>query len=138
MNRKDLQHLSKIRLREAKSLLRSGHSEGAYYLAGYAVECAIKACIAKQVQRYQFPDKQTVSDSYTHDLLKLIKTAGLAPEHGKELNANKQFDLNWTIVKDWSAKARYSTSISIAQARDLYTAVSARKSGVLTWVRSRW
>jgi HEPN domain-containing protein len=138
MNRKDLQQLSKIRLREAKSLLRSGHSEGAYYLAGYAVECAIKACIAKQVQRYQFPDKHTVNDSYSHDLEKLIKTAGLAPDHGKEVSTNRQFALNWTLVKDWSEEARYSASISLAQARDLYTAVSARKSGILTWVRSRW
>jgi len=47
VNRRDLQALSRIRLTEAKALLRLGHYDGAYYLAGYAAECALKACIAK-------------------------------------------------------------------------------------------
>jgi len=39
-------------------LLRLGLFDGAYYLAGYAVECALKACIAKGTQRFEFPDKR--------------------------------------------------------------------------------
>ena len=38
MNRKDFQELSRIRLKEAKALLDLGLWDGAYYLAGYAVE----------------------------------------------------------------------------------------------------
>jgi HEPN domain-containing protein len=40
MNRADFQKLAELRIREAKVLLDSKHYEGAYYLAGYAVECA--------------------------------------------------------------------------------------------------
>ena len=47
VDRKDLQELSKVRLKEATALLKLGLFDGAYYLAGYAVECALKACIAK-------------------------------------------------------------------------------------------
>jgi HEPN domain-containing protein len=47
MTRKDLQKLAAIRLKEAKLLLAANAPDGAYYLAGYAVECALKACIAK-------------------------------------------------------------------------------------------
>ena len=47
LSRKELQALSGIRLREARALARLGMNDGAYYLAGYAVECALKACIAK-------------------------------------------------------------------------------------------
>ena len=47
MDRRDLQALSKARLIEAKALLKLGLTDGACYLAGYTVECAIKACIAK-------------------------------------------------------------------------------------------
>lgn len=58
MDRKGLQELSNVRLKEAKALLKVGMADGAYYLAGYAVECALKACIAKETRRYDFPDKR--------------------------------------------------------------------------------
>ena len=51
VDRKDLQELSKVRLREATALLNLGLFDGAYYLAGYSVECALKACIAKGTRR---------------------------------------------------------------------------------------
>jgi HEPN domain-containing protein len=58
VDRKDLQELSKVRLKEAKALLDLGMPDGAYYLAGYAVECALKACLAKGTVKYEFPDKK--------------------------------------------------------------------------------
>lgn len=54
MDRRRFQELSRIRLDEAKALLESELSDGAFYLAGYAVECALKACIAKNTRaRYE-------------------------------------------------------------------------------------
>lgn len=47
MNRKDLQELSKLRLKEAKLLIDNNSFDGAYYLCGYSVECALKAWIRK-------------------------------------------------------------------------------------------
>jgi len=47
-------------------------TDGAYYLAGYAVECALKACIAKKTQRHEFPDKRRVDASHTHNLIQLL------------------------------------------------------------------
>src|ERR1035438_10042229 len=66
MDRKDLQELSKVRLKESAALLKAGLFDGAYYLAGYAVECALKACIAKETRRFEFPDKKRVDSSYSH------------------------------------------------------------------------
>jgi HEPN domain-containing protein len=57
MNREDLKRLSLIRIREAHVLLKASEYSGAYYLAGYSLECALKACTAKSVQRFDFPDK---------------------------------------------------------------------------------
>lgn len=88
MNRADLQRLTRIRLREARVLLKNGHYEGAYYLLGYAVECAFKACIARQTRRYDFPDRKLVNDIYTHDLNKLLSISGLEPEHRRECTRN--------------------------------------------------
>lgn len=47
MNRSDFQKLTELRLTEANALLGAKCYEGAYYLTGYAVECALKACIAQ-------------------------------------------------------------------------------------------
>ena len=77
MNRRDLQSLANVRLREARVLLRAKEFSGAYYLAGYAVECALKACVAKQYKRHDFPDKKIVNDSWTHDLKKLAAIANI-------------------------------------------------------------
>ena len=63
VNRQDLQSLARTRHAEAKALLRAGRSDGAYYLAGYAVECGLKACIAKATKRYDFPEKKSVESA---------------------------------------------------------------------------
>src|ERR1019366_8510670 len=51
MNRSDLHQLTEARVRESQALLAAGEAAGAYYVAGYAVDCALKACIAKQTDR---------------------------------------------------------------------------------------
>ena len=94
MNRATFQRISVIRRREASALLTAGQYHGAYYLAGYAVECALKACVAKQVRRYDFPDRKLANEVYTHDLEKLMKLSGLAPELEKEMATNKPLELN--------------------------------------------
>lgn len=77
MNRSEFQTLAKLRLQDAVVLSRAGRSEGAYYLFGLAVECALKACICRKTRRYDFPDWDLAKKSYEHDLLKLVKVAGL-------------------------------------------------------------
>jgi HEPN domain-containing protein len=67
MNRIDFQKVAETRLQESKALLAAGFPEGAYYLAGYAVECALKACIAKRTREHDFPEKES-KDFYIHDL----------------------------------------------------------------------
>ena len=138
MNRSDLQELSQLRIREARLLLSSGYFHGAYYLSGYAVECALKACIAKQVKRFDFPDKKLATDSYSHDLERLMSISGMRPQFDTELKTNPDFALNWAVVKDWSEEARYLTTISSAQARDMYSAIVARSNGVMAWLKRRW
>ena len=138
MNRAELQHLSRARKQEASLLLRQGHGLGGYYLMGYAVECALKACIAKQTKRHDFPDKGLANHAHTHDLPNLAKLAGLGTALETELAKSKSFAVNWAIVKDWSESARYDLTITPRRAREFYSACAARKSGVLTWIRSKW
>ena len=138
MNRTDLQTLVTLRLRDARVLLDNGCFEGAYYLAGYAVECALKACIAKQIKRYDFPDKKLVSDSYSHDLIQLIRVAGLTADHTLALKSSTNFTINWSIVSKWSEQTRYQSSIAQIEAENIYRAITVRRDGVLTWLKKYW
>ena len=137
MKRRDFQNISRIRIREAHTLINARHYPGAYYLMGYAVECALKTCVAKQVNRYDFPDKSLANEAFTHDLEKLVRVAGLATIFLADRRANPDLELNWAVVKDWKESSRYELSITEAMARDLYAACIGR-NGVLPWIRRRW
>jgi HEPN domain-containing protein len=138
VNRADLQQLTRLRLAEARVLLQGKKYDGAFYLAGYAVECALKSCIAKQIRRFDFPDKKLVVDSHTHNLEELLNVSGLKQLHQQELASNADFKVNWLVVRDWSERSRYRTGRSRAEAHDLYAAITARKHGILRWLKKHW
>lgn len=138
MNRKDLQEITKTRATDAKTLMENNNFSGAYYLCGYIIECALKACIAKQVKQYDFPYKKTVVDSYTHDLDKLLKVAGLDTQLQNDSEENEEFGLNWNVVKDWSENSRYEYDIEEKKARDLFKSINDPEHGVLKWLISHW
>jgi hypothetical protein len=138
MNRESLQEISRVRKREAWTLLRAGMFHGAYYLAGYAVECALKACIAKQTNRHDFPDKKAANDAWSHDLQKLAELAGVWADLERDRKASPALGVNWAIVKDWSESKRYDLLTTRAEARALYAACTTRQTGVLPWIRKRW
>ena len=137
MDRRDLQELSRVRLKEAKALLTLGMHDGAYYLAGYSVECALKACIARQTQRHEFPDNNKVRKSWTHALNDLVNVAGLKDELQERTNTDFDFLTNWGIVASWSEESRYRRHRP-ESARELVKAVDERRHGVIRWIRLHW
>ncbi len=109
ITRADFQALSELRLREAAYLLAGGHYEGAYYLAGYAVECALKACICRQVEQHQFPPRpETAREIYSHRLLDLLRLAGLRTQLEEASATDVHLGARWLVVKDWSEESRYA------------------------------
>lgn len=138
MNRSDLHRLAEIRLNEARILLDNGSYSGAYYLAGYAVECALKACIAKQVQQYDFPDKELAQKNFTHKLTDLVDVARLGIALTSKIQASHGFAANWNIVKDWREVACYDPAIREVDARALYIEISDPSDGVLIWLTTYW
>ena len=138
MKRSDFQKLVSQRLKDAEVLLQNRRYSGAYYLAGYAVECGLKACIAKQTKQYDFPpSERIVRDIYTHDIDKLIKSAGLKPQLDEELKQDQQFEVNWSLAKDWSEKSRYER-YEETKAHDLLNAINDANHGVLKWISQHW
>jgi HEPN domain-containing protein len=138
VNRSDLQRIADLRVRDAEVLLAGGQPDGAYYLLGYAVECALKSCIAKQIREHEFPDRKLVNDSYVHNLEKLLKVSGINEQLDAEENLNRAFEANWTVVKDWSEERRYQHSVTEKVARDFFAAVTDPTNGVLTWLKKYW
>jgi hypothetical protein len=136
MNRKEFQKLAAARLREAKLLLSANAPDGAYYLAGYTVECALKACIAKATERHDFPDLTRARDSYTHNAKKLIVVAGLESALDEAVRQS-EFGWRWKIVIQWNEESRYS-SHSAQEASDLIEAIENRKHGILQWLKKHY
>ena len=137
LNRDGLRRLSDLRAEEARLLLDNGYYSGAYYLAGYAVECALKACIAKQVQQHDFPDLRRVRRSHDHKLGNLIVVAGLDSELHQEISVNQIFSTNWKIVSAWTVDPRYENH-SHTKAAEFLAAITDANTGVLPWIRRRW
>lgn len=136
MDHRTFKRLAEVRLNEARSLLDARHWSGAYYLSGYAVECALKAKLVTQFQRWRLPDKQQVQRAYTHKLDELVRLSGLEADLIDEL-ARPAFNVNWTLAKDWSEASRYTTR-NRTQATELVEAVGNPREGVLPWLRQRW
>jgi HEPN domain-containing protein len=138
VNRADFQQLADVRIAEAKQLLDNGMYDGAYYLAGYAVECALKACIAKLTNQYDFPPKvEDVRDCYTHRIATLVKSANLIVDRAAANAADSDLRANWDVVSNWNEASRYERNTE-AEARELYEAITDPSHGVLPWLKSRW
>ncbi len=137
MNRNQLQQLAENRVRDAEALLNAGQWSGAYYLVGYAIECGLKACIAKLTNQHDYPNKEFAQKCYTHNLEALVQVAELERQRSADANANPLLGTNWLIVKDWNEKARYQ-QWSELQARKLFEAVAQANDGVLSWIKAHW
>jgi len=136
MNKAELENLAAIRIKEAEILLAADCYQGAYYLAGYALECTLKACIAKQVKEFDFPNKKLANESYTHNLANLLITAGLKQELSEQEKQSKAFRSNWATVIEWSEESRYECVITKQEAQNLFTAITDNESGILPWLKN--
>jgi hypothetical protein len=119
------------RYEEAEVLLRARYTTGAVYLAGYTVECILKALILSVV-----PPGQTsaVLESFrghrAHDYewLKLVYR-----QHGGALPP-REVNRNFTLVDRWSTALRYAPgTLKEEDARSFLKAVGA----IVGWADGR-
>ncbi|WP_336069952.1 HEPN domain-containing protein [Nitratireductor rhodophyticola] len=137
MKRLDLRRLARAKLGDAKLLLEHGRASNAYYLSGYAIELALKACIAKQISEDTIPDKNFIKNVYSHDFPTLAGLAGLSRELKNEIARDLSFSANWAITCEWLPDARYKSYTSF-EAQTLVEAVEHSDHGVLKWIRRFW
>lgn len=138
MNRETFQELALIRLKESEALLEEGCWDGAYYLCGYVIECALKACISKKTKEHDFPPpRSTIEKYYTHNLKLLMESAGLDVKLKSDMKRNRELEINWYTTIAWNESCRYERR-SESEAKDLYLAVNDPNNGVLKWLRQHW
>jgi HEPN domain-containing protein len=142
VNRAELQRLARERIRDAEVLLAGGQWAAAYYLAGYAVECALKSCILHHLERtgMLFKDRKylnKLADCWTHELDKLLDLANLTANFGVARGANPALDAYWAVVRDWKETSRYEQKTE-AEARALHEAITHDPDGVFKWIQQHW
>jgi hypothetical protein len=138
MNRADFQQLTDLRLKEGETLLGQGYFDGAYYLLGYVVEFAFKACIAKQTREHDFPpDRKAVEAIYKHNPNDLLKASSLEGQLKEARLVDTAFDANWKVVEVWSEQSRYQQGKSEKEVQDFFSAIGGEK-GVLPWLKKYW
>jgi len=137
LTKNDLQKLAEVRLEDAELLFKAGRSSSAYYLAGYAVELALKACISKLFQPDIIPDKAFVQAIYTHSLESLLNVAGLLPKFKEDAKKDLQFAAYWGIASKWNESSRYQLWDPVTVAT-LIQSINDPKHGVFQWVKKHW
>jgi len=109
MDRAQLQQLAELRVQDAEALLTVSRWDAAYYLLGYAIECALKACVAKQFRLHEVPDKELVNSFYTHSFDRLLAISGVK----SNLEIRRKVDTR-------------------------YEAVTNSATGILPWLKTQW
>ncbi len=134
-HRDEWKRLAQTRLDDAEVLVKNARYDAAYYLAGYALECAVKARIAGLFLEGYFPPKpKYIQDSvYTHDLDKLHVAAGLKEVFAQESESSDEFRKQWETVGNWSEQSRYDTQDQ-KTAEDMLEAAR----GVVECIRQFW
>jgi len=138
LHRTSLQALAELRAEDALALLQAGRFQASYYLMGYAVECALKACIAAGTREHDFPDRELARKVHTHDLKLLLDTAGLEVALESDMKRSPEFEMHWILVRDWDPGARYDLGITAEEAGSFCAACTDGESGVLVWIKRRW
>ncbi len=142
MNRAEYQQLAEERLLAAKTLLDAGYGPTAYYIAGYAVELGLKACVLMHLAAspeviFDPPRNKFAESCWTHRIKDLLGLAGLEPQLAAEVGVNGALHVNWQTVFAWTEGSRYQWCSDV-EAWDLYNAIHDPKNGVMQWLRQRW
>jgi hypothetical protein len=139
------------RIKDAKALLDGGRWEFAYYVAGYAVECALKSCLLARMihTAWVFQEKWEAKLCLTHEFAKLIDLAGMRDELNAALAASAAaalatggppggpFTAFWGVALQWKVESRYQPKTE-AEAKGLYEAITHDPDGVFKWIQNYW
>lgn len=146
----DIKTLAYQRIDEAKVLLDSGYSDGAFYLAGYAVELMLKWRICKLFGiENLFSASQESSSAIgngvselrktfkTHDLLALLLYSGLKTKFDAEKSGNLTLlKVHSLVMTQWKESIRYMHCghTETSDVESVLILLSDHQNGFLKWI----
>jgi hypothetical protein len=136
LSRHTLQKLAAAKVDDARLLYANKRYSNSYYLYGYGIELALKACIARQILAETIPDRTILTRFMTHKFADLIGLAGLSTEL-KDRRSNPDFDSRWAVVAEWSEESRYDM-IDVVLATAMQDAIENPTYGVMQWLKLHW
>ncbi|WP_459555018.1 HEPN domain-containing protein [Lacunimicrobium album] len=142
MKQRHLLQLADERVKDAEILFTNKRWSAAYYLAGYAIECALKAAILAKLSRQKIGNEIVFLEGDSgrkyrdHNLENLSRLAGLSTQLNSVASQNPTLAKNWLIVKNWQVDTRYDRRTTRKKTLDLMSAVSDKKDGVLIWIKN--
>jgi len=137
-NDKEIDAIADQKIADAELILSSlGSVHNARYLAGYAVELALKAKIRRHLEIKDLFIKEKINKAdvsfpfRTHDLPNLLIYAGLNLKLANALSDDEYYK-HWHKVVNWNTNLRYTT-----QTCELSTAKEFIKSVkyIVQWIR---
>jgi HEPN domain len=149
----EIKQLAEERLIDAQTLLNNGRYEGAFYLAGYAVELVLKAkvCIHLDIDDL-FSDNPTSHTKNslgkfreslkTHDYFVLLRICGLSKKLDAELLSNRYFNSNWSLLFQnstflWNEGVRYKKGhIESNDVTTIINFLTEPTKGLLQWIEN--
>jgi hypothetical protein len=139
VNKAGWRQLAEDRVVDAKALLDARRWACAYYVAGYALECALKSCVLTYVDNSGiiFDDPKFLAGCRTHNLEDLLKLANLRAVFGVAVGVNPLLLANWGVAEGWTEESRYEQR-SQQEAEGLYEAIVNIPNGVLPWIKLHW
>jgi hypothetical protein len=144
MTRTEFQQIALLRLEEAEILLNQGKYNGCCYLAGYALESALKAAICQRMDNDDFFEalkSETLRAFKIHNLKELLILAGLSRKYEDlRINSPILYD-NWLIIFDeirWSEQLRYQITMTQQNAENMIHAINEPINGILQWIKNYW
>jgi HEPN domain-containing protein len=127
-----------LRIKEAGCLLENSFWNGAYYLAGYAVELMLKASVCKTLGIDDFftfkgtARKDLYKPYKVHNFQELLILSGIFKEV-EAAQADTEFKAHWSLVCQWSEESRYLTDKNEKDVNDFVTSVKV----ICEWIKKK-
>lgn len=148
-SRSTLQKLTHQRLVDAAILLTANQPDTAFYLAGYTIECALKAAVCRTLDQDDFyqPDRNNKGGRYvqdrvfrefkTHNYSDLLVLSGLSAKFDEARLVDSQLDSAWLIVgrNRWSEQNRYELG---TKTNEVVSSFMNAVELIVLWISKHW
>ncbi len=144
-----LQKLAHQRLADAAVLVATDQPDTAFYLAGYAIECALKAAVCRTLDQDDFyqSDRTNKGNRYvqdrvfrefkTHNYSDLLVLSGLSTKFERACLDDLQIDSAWSFIEQtrWSEQSRYELGTKTI---DIASAFTNAVELIVLWISKHW